>query len=129
MHSDSHSQLISDFSVHVAAGQGGGTVVTVFGELDLATAPRVRSALDQAIRAEGDVLVDLRACNFVDSTGIAILAGGALRLKDQGRRLILRGVRERVERIFQLAGLSDDDSVVVEPFDPEPHKGKDEPSQ
>lgn len=104
----------ADFSVHVAARAGDGTAVTVFGEIDLATAPRVREALEQAIDAGGEVLIDLRACSFVDSRGIAALAAAAMRLKDEGRVLTIRGVRERIQRTFDIAGLSSQDSVVLE---------------
>lgn len=106
--------LITDFSVHVAPSAGGGQTVTIFGELDLATAPRVRTAIDEAIDTEGDLVIDLRACAFVDSSGIAVLASAAWRRRENGRALVIRGAQERVKRTFDLAGLSSQDSVVLE---------------
>ena len=105
----------ADFSVHVAPGVQGGTHVAIFGELDLATARVVQGALDEAIQADGPVVIDLRACGFVDSQGIAVLIKAALRLKDQGRTLRLRGVQERVMRILELAGITAMDQLEVEP--------------
>ena len=113
MHVERHGP--NGFSVHVGDGDDRGTAVTVFGELDAATAPRLRQALDQLIDGEGEVLIDLRACGFIDSAGIAVIATTALRLKEQGRRLVLRGVRERVRRILDIAGLSSQKSIVLEP--------------
>jgi len=104
----------TDFSIHVARTSDGGTDVAIFGEFDLATSDKVRDALDSVLEQTGDVVIDLRACPFVDSTGIAILAQAALRLREQKRTLTLRGVRERVRRILDLAGLTRSDLVVVE---------------
>ncbi len=112
----------SDFAVHVAPTAEGGTDVAIFGELDLATVDRVRHAIAEAILAEGEVVIDLRACGFVDSRGIAALVEAALRLSDQGRRLRLRGVQPRVMRTLGIAGLTKWELLEVEP-EPEPEPG------
>ena len=62
--------------------------MTVFGELDVSTAPRLRPAFEQALEADGDVELDLRGCTFVDSSGIATLVWAAWRLKEDGRKLL-----------------------------------------
>ena len=108
----------SDFSVHVAPHAQGGTNVAIFGELDLATANVVADALDEAIESDGEVVIDLRACGFVDSQGIAVLIKAALRLGEQGRKLQIKGVQERVMRILELAGITGMDQLVVEPGAP-----------
>jgi anti-sigma B factor antagonist len=105
----------TDFSIHVAPTSDGGTDVAIFGELDLATSDKAKDAIDSAIARSGDVVIDLRACPFVDSTGIGVLAQAAVRLREQKRTLTLRGVRDRVRRILDLAGLTKPDLVVVEP--------------
>ena len=116
----------TDFAVHVAPTGQGGTDVAIFGELDLATVERVKAALSEAIAAEGQVVIDLRACGFVDSKGIAALVEAALRLSDQGRLLRLRGVQPRVMRTLGIAGLTKWDLLEVEPeseAEPEPEGG------
>ena len=95
-----------EFWVSLADRPEGGSLVTVMGELDVATAPRLRATLEQAIAAAGDVEIDLRGCGFVDSSGIATLVWCAVRLKDRDRKLILLGARERVRRILDLAGIA-----------------------
>jgi anti-anti-sigma factor len=102
-------------AVHVAPLEGGGTGLTIFGELDAANGSEASEALERAIAGEGPVMIDLRACGFVDSKGIAVLAFAAVHLKDQERVLILRGVSERVLRVFELAGLAANDSIEIEP--------------
>ena len=110
----------TDFSIHVAPGPHGGTDVAVFGELDLATAGAVEAALDETIEGDGPVAIDLRACGFVDSRGIAVLVKAALRLRDQDRDLFLHGVQERVMRTLELAGVTTMEHMNVEPQDARP---------
>jgi anti-sigma B factor antagonist len=112
----------TDFAIHVAPTAEGGTDVTIFGELDLATIDQAQVAIAEAVMAEGDVVIDLRACGFVDSRGIAVLVKAALRLSEQGRRLHLRGVQPRVMRTLQIAGLTKLDLLEVEPEGGEPGK-------
>ena len=102
------------FSVHVAPLAEGGMEVAVFGELDASVAPKMRDGLEQALGAQGDVVIDLRACSFIDSMGIALLAGAATRLKDEGRHLVLRRVSRRVLRTFEVAGLAAGPGITIE---------------
>lgn len=89
--------------------------MTVFGDLDMASAPRLRSELERVIDDGAEVTIDLRACGFIDSSGVAILAAAAWRVKERGRVLRIRGVRDRIRRTFDLAGLSGLDAIVLEP--------------
>ena len=113
--SDPLANPYTDFSVHVAPRAAGGIDVTIFGELDLATVEQVEDALGQAIDGEGDVVIDMRACGFVDSRGIAALVRAALRLRDQGREVLIRGVQQRVMRTLERAGITTMDHLRIEP--------------
>jgi anti-anti-sigma factor len=103
-----------EFWSSLADRPGGGSIVTVIGELDAATAPRLRKTLEEALAHEGDVELDLRGCGFVDSSGIATLVWVAVRMKDRDRRLHLLGARERVRRILDLAGISGHSAIEIE---------------
>ncbi len=94
-----------EFSASVAPGPEAGTIVTIFGELDVASAPEMTDSFQQAIDRPGPVELDMRGCTFVDSTGIASLLTAARRLHEQGRVLTIKGARERVQSILQLSGL------------------------
>ena len=59
----------------------------------------------------------MRACDFVDSIGIATLVAAARRLHDERRMLTIRGARERVLRILDLTGMLSQDWVRIEPFE------------
>ena len=105
------------FSVRVTERQDGCAVATVIGELDVASAGELQAALVRPLESAGEIELDLRACGFVDSMGIATLVTAARRLSQDGRRLTIRGARDRVRRIFDLAGLSAHRCIVFEPDD------------
>lgn len=89
--------------------QGGVHVLCVRGELDLSTAPAfeqpLESVLDGAERPV--VLVDLAECEFIDSTGIALIVRAWQRLDqcDGGGRLALCGAARQVKRILEISGV------------------------
>jgi anti-sigma B factor antagonist len=95
------------FSVATTAN-GGGTLVTLAGELDMEGTFLLEPRLDDVVAAEPDaVTFDLRGLTFVDSTGLAALIGGYQRLEEAGvRSRFLRG-SDDVQRIFAVAGFDD----------------------
>jgi anti-sigma B factor antagonist len=80
-------------------------IVTVSGEIDLASAPK----LEAAIVAEADqtVIVDLLEVGFMDSTGLRSLLSARDTLEEGGGRLLLVFGEGPVERILDLTGLAD----------------------
>ena len=70
-------------------------MATVLGELDVASAGELKAALARPLESDDEIELDLRACGFVDSMGIAILVNAARRLSQEGRRLTIRGARDR----------------------------------
>lgn len=104
----------TDFAVHSAPTRDGGTEITVYGELDLATVDDVKAKVDEAIEGSGHVIIDLRACPFVDSRGIGVIAHAAVGLKNQSRELRLRGVQPRVKRTLDISGLTKSHLITVE---------------
>lgn len=83
-------------------------VLEVSGELDMETGPTVADTLDEVL-ADGwdDVVLDLRAITFADSTALHLLLGLAQRARDETRCIaVSRGART-VERLLSIAGLPD----------------------
>ncbi|WP_419918500.1 STAS domain-containing protein [Candidatus Poriferisocius sp.] len=71
-------------------------VLTVTGEIDMATAPRFRQRLRSVIGAGGqNVVIDLSGVDFIDSTGLGVLMGAAKRVRSAGGdiRLVMAGSR------------------------------------
>lgn len=54
-------------------------VLVVIGDVDLAAAPDLRSALHAAARDGRPVLLDLSGCTFLDSVGVGLLLGASRR--------------------------------------------------
>ena len=97
----------SDFSVSVSAGPEGRTVVAVAGEIDLVTAPALTDAVEERLE-RGPVLLDLRAVEFLDSSGVRALDRVLRMAEVQGRELtVARGLRPNVEQVLAMTGLLD----------------------
>jgi anti-anti-sigma factor len=77
------------------------------GELDLWSVERLQAVLQRVTRANTAVVVGLESCEFVDSTGIALFLQVRRQLQDEGGRLVLYGCSDQVQRIFEVAGLTD----------------------
>jgi anti-sigma B factor antagonist len=87
-------------------GTGSSTVVTARGEIDLYTAPLLRSALQEAIDGPVEcVVVDLTDVTFMSSSGLAALYGGLEEAQRRRCELRLAGGGRAVRRPLQIAGL------------------------
>jgi anti-sigma B factor antagonist len=83
------------------------TVLKVCGEIDVYTAPRLKERLLELV-ADGtrQIIVDLEAVEFLDSTGLGVLVGGLRRVRAQGGHLSLVCSQERILKIFRITGLA-----------------------
>ena len=84
--------------------QDGATVVSVAGEVDMITAPKLRECL---LATQGDVVVDLSAVSFLDSSGIAALINARSQLDAAGGNLTLRNPKGLIRRALEIIGLAD----------------------
>jgi anti-sigma B factor antagonist len=82
-------------------------VVSVSGELDLYTAPRVRTGIEEAGAVGADtVIVDLSETSFIDSAALGVLVQETKRLDGRGHSLVLVTSDPRTMRVVELSGLS-----------------------
>jgi len=78
-----------------------GCSLALSGRLGSTTVGDVRAALSDAIESGvDDLVVDLGAVELVDATGLGVLVGGHRRAERAGRRLVLRNVPERIDRLL-----------------------------
>ncbi|MEU1224098.1 STAS domain-containing protein [Streptomyces microflavus] len=83
-----------------------GPVIELTGELDHHTAPEVRAALLALRLHPGQQLVfDLGALTFCDSTGITVLIAARNHALAAEASIVLAAVPDRVSRIFRIVGL------------------------
>jgi anti-sigma B factor antagonist len=67
-----------------------GAILSIAGELDIATVPRVRGALaSPAVAGADTVVVDLTEVTFMDSTGLAAVLELERELTARGGRLVI----------------------------------------
>jgi anti-anti-sigma factor len=99
------------FEASAAQLEDGIRVIAVRGELDLSTAPELEGPLADAIAA-GDVsvLVDLSECEFIDSTGIALIVKAWQQLDRSAEgggngRVVICSHNDQVRRVLEITGL------------------------
>jgi anti-sigma B factor antagonist len=85
----------------------GWIVLSVQGEVDVATAPRLRERLIGLV-AEGRrrIIVDLDGVEFLDSTGLGVLVGALKRVRTHDGELALVCNKARILKGFEITGLT-----------------------
>ncbi len=85
--------------------EAGALVIAIEGELDMNTAAQLERELEAPLAApDARLLIDLGRCEFIDSTGIALLVRAWQRLGEGGGFAIC-GVGDQVERVLDITGL------------------------
>jgi len=84
--------------------QEGYAIVSLSGDVDLASSAEAREAILTSL-ATDDVLVDLSAVEYIDSSGVASLVGGYQTAKERGKRFGLVGLSQSAMMVLQLAHL------------------------
>ena len=86
---------------------GGRAIVSVGGEIDVYTAPKLRDCITELVSAGNhDLVVDLEAVEFLDSTGLGVLVGGLKKVRAHDGSLELVCSQERLLKIFRITGLA-----------------------
>lgn len=80
--------------------------IQVEGELDLAVAERLQDALARVDADCTQILVGLENCEFIDSTGIAVIVNAHQRFAEEGRRVALCSPSSQVLRVLSVTGLT-----------------------
>ena len=81
-------------------------VITVSGEVDLATSPDLDTAIIAAIESgTSSVAIDLTDVSFMDSSGLGVIVRGLKRCREADKDLDLVITNERVLKVFGITGL------------------------
>ena len=82
--------------------------VRLLGELDMATADRLREELLRlASNGATEVTVDLSDLAFIDSTGLSVLITGLKRIRQQGGDMSLRSPTPGTRKVLEITGLTE----------------------
>ena len=94
--------------LHVGIHPGVPAVAEISGEIDIASAPRLRETLLMAIRRHGPAIcVDLQGVTFLDCSGIHVLLATARRAWLEGGWLRVVRPSAQAWRVVTLLGLQD----------------------
>jgi anti-sigma B factor antagonist len=83
----------------------GTMVVSLTGEVDLQHSPSVRKQLMELMFDRRDVLVNMEAVEYIDSSGIASLVEAYQMARRNATRFVLVAVSQPALRVLQLARL------------------------
>lgn len=96
----------STAKIKTTASDGWHATVALFGEIDMAAAPALRTELDRHLDAgRCFIRIDAASVTFVDSTALNVLVTGARRWARVHGALILTNVPTRVRQIIRITGL------------------------
>jgi anti-sigma B factor antagonist len=85
----------------------GWAVLAVSGEVDVATAPRLRERLIELVNSgRHRIVVDLSGVDFLDSTGLGVLVGALKRVRTHDGELALVCAEPRILKVFEITGLT-----------------------
>ena len=80
-------------------------IIDLSGDVDLHHSPEAREQILAQIKARHNVLVDLSAVTYIDSSGVASLVEGLQQAKQHQLEFGLVGVSDPVLQVLQLARL------------------------
>src|SRR5215469_13726085 len=83
------------------------TVLSVKGEVDVYSAPRLREKLVELVSdGHRKIVADLEGVDFLDSTGLGVLVGGLKRLRSHDGDLSIVCTQPRILKVFEITGLT-----------------------
>ena len=97
--------LVIDLGLDVTEREGW-AVLAVSGEVDVATAPKLREQLIELVNNGSiKIVVDLENVEFLDSTGLGVLVGALKRVRTSDGELALVCTEPRILKVFEITGL------------------------
>lgn len=81
-------------------------VISVIGELDFSTAPRLREQILELLKGStSNLVIDVSRLDFVDSSGLGVLVAAMKRMRERKGRLMLRSPSANTSKVLQVSGL------------------------
>jgi len=99
------AKVVDDFDVTAEPLGRSSVVLTVEGELDIATAPTLKESLTAALDSGATrIVVDLSGVTFMDSVSLAAILHARRRLSGGGRLVCVTPAGSYIRLIFEIAG-------------------------
>jgi anti-anti-sigma factor len=108
---EKYHQHMQRFNVSEQDLRPGCRDIQIEGELDLAVAGQLDEVLAKAAGECSRVLVGLEHCEFIDSSGIAVILRAHNRMESEGARLAVYAPTSQVLRVLSMTGLTANELV------------------
>jgi anti-sigma B factor antagonist len=87
---------------------GGRAILTLDGELDMASAELLRQLTDgEDLRGEAMLVLDLQQLRFIDSTGLRALLTTLERCRERGQEFAITPGSQQVQRLLSVTGVAE----------------------
>ena len=108
---------VAPLAFTTALTSAGDALISLTGELDLSGAVPLEEEIDRLVAADGiaRIVLDLRELEFMDSSGLRMVALTARRLDSEDRSLVLVRGRDAVQRVFAITRMDEHLTFVDEP--------------
>jgi anti-sigma B factor antagonist len=100
-----------DFEISTAVADGGAAVISVNGELDLASADQLAESARPAVSEGRPLVLDLSGCTFIDSSGLRLVLHLHHAVAKNGQAIAVAVADGHVRKLFSLTAI--DQSVPV----------------
>ena len=82
------------------------TIIEIVGRLDTTTAPALGKAIDEDIGDTKNLVLDLKAVQYISSAGLRVLLGAQKKMQKIGSMKVVN-VCEAVMEVFEMTGFAD----------------------
>ena len=90
-----------------ASHTGNCLIITISGELDTTTSPELEAILNNESQSNPqNYIFDLSEMDYISSVGLRVFLAYLKKVKASGGRMILAGLNEEVQEVFDMAGFA-----------------------
>ena len=82
------------------------TIIEIVGRLDTTTAPALEKAINEDISDTKNLVLDLKAVQYISSAGLRVLLGAQKKMQKIGSMKVVN-VCEEVMEVFEMTGFAD----------------------
>ena len=85
---------------------GSSLTIALSGRLDTNSAPELDAELESSLGGITELILDMHELTYISSIGLRSLLNAQRTMNRQGR-MVLRGVRDSIMKVFRITGFSD----------------------
>jgi anti-anti-sigma factor len=97
----------SSLSISTAEPREGVVVMSLVGELDVASSEEFGARVDELAKTSVSLVVDVSGLHFIDSSGLNALVTCGRAVQEGGGRLLVAGASEHIARVFEVVRLEE----------------------